>query len=284
MRRATVTRLVGAALLAALTGAPAGAQEVVYQGSLQLASGDYIFTERTSSLFLFNGLGLGAGPLQLSASVPLIYQSTPWISYSGGGVVPSGGTQHSDVHGRLGGGRMGHSSVDDIALADTTTFDEIGLGDPLLHAGLRVSAGAGLLPGVSVTGDLKVPLADVDRGFGTGAWDFAAGVSLSESLGPALLFADVSYWVLGDLPELELKDPVAYSFGLGAPLAGGKLGLLASYLGYTEILEDVDPPSQLSLGLSILLPAGRSVIASAGMGLSDSSPDLTLSFGWRMPL
>lgn len=255
------------------------AGQVHYVGSVQFASGDYIFSERTHSAFLFNGISASAGRLGLTLSVPLILQNTPWITYGGVTPIPSGGTEHSELSRQMGG-RHAHEAV---TLVDTTAYQDFGIGDFLAHADFRLWNEGAILPTLRITADVKVPIADVDRGFGTGEWDYSAGVALSKSLGRTMLFTDLAYWVFGDLPELELKDPLAYSFGLGHVLPGGRVGLLASVFGYTRILQGVDPPAQVSLGLSYLLGNGRSLIGSAALGLSESSPDIAFSCGWRLP-
>jgi hypothetical protein len=95
--------------------------------------------------------------------------------------------------------------------------------------------------------------------------------------------ADVSYWVLGDMPDLELRDPVSYALAVGHPLSE-RIGLLVSIFGYSRIIEGTDPPTQLSLGLSYLMGQKRSFTGSAAFGLTDSSPDVSVSLGWRLSL
>ncbi len=122
----------GVALAILAAAPPTSSQSLEYSGSLQVSSGDYIFTQRTTSLLLFSGLSAAAGPFRLAASVPFIYQSTPFVSYTTGVLVPSGGPEHSDVSGRMGGGgRMGRSGGDvgEITLADTSVADDVGVGD-----------------------------------------------------------------------------------------------------------------------------------------------------------
>jgi len=280
MRRSLPAVAAGALWGALAAAVPATGQEVAYNGSVQYATGDYIFSERTHSVFFFNGLALSAGRLRISASVPVILQSTPWVSYTGGGVLPSGGPEHEVVRRGMGGRR----DREPVVLPDTASFEELGVGDPVAHAEIELLPDRGALPALRLTGDVKFPLADVDRGFGTGEWDYAGGVSLSKVIGGTLVFGNVTYWVLGDLPDLRLKDPIAYSLGVGRPLPGGRVGVLLTFSGYTEVLDDVAPPAQLSLGVSYLLSGGRSVIGSASFGLSETSPDLSLSVGWHLPL
>lgn len=262
--------MVGMAFAISTTATVILGQEVTYNGSLQFATGNYIFSERTNSVYLFSGLSVSTGRLQVSANIPVIMQSKPWVSYSGVGQIPSGDKQHEDGRG--------------VTLPDTTQYDEIGLGDPLLHAGVEVLKAGKVFPSVHLVAEFKPPLANADRGFGTGEPDYGAGMSLAKAVGRNFAFVDITYWVLGDLPDLELKDPVAYSVAVGRPLANGKYSVLVSFSGYTEILNDVDPPAQVGIGLTYRLDSGPSLTGSLAFGVTDSNPDFSVAFGWDIGL
>lgn len=263
--------LAGVAVAALATAAPATAQRFDYSGSVQYATGEYFLTERSNSVFLLNGLGMSLGRLRVSGSVPFILQSSPWITYTTFGSGTTG----------MGGSVDGTSTE---LRADTATQQQVGLGDPMFYAGLEVVRSRAGMLSVRVSGSVKAPLGDVERGFSTGQWDYAAGLALSGVLGGTLLFADVAYWVFGDPPGLEYIDPIAYSFGVGRPFANGKLGLMASVFGYTEVIEGATPPVQASLGLSYLVDFRRSLMGTVSFGLTDSSPDIAVSVGWSLAL
>lgn len=263
---------------ALLAVAPAASAQVAYHGSIQYATGTYFFTERTNSVYLFSGLSASFRPATFGASVPLILQDTPWISYGGGGLVASGGAEHDSVGGRMSG-RRGR-----LALPDTASFAELAVGDPVGRLDVKLWDERGALPAVRAVAVAKAPLADVDRGFGTGEWDYGGGLSLAKAAGRIFLFADATYWVWGDMPGLELKDAVAYGFSVGVPLGGLRWGLFGSVSGSTAVVEGVDPPVQVGLGLTRALESGRSLSANAAVGLTESSPDVTLSLGWMLPL
>ena len=274
--RMTHGRLIAAAgilawILAAF--ASADAAELSYTGSLQFATGNYIFTERSTGLYLFNGVTVQRSPVRLSASIPVIFQNNPWITYTGSGLLPSGGTRDigEDTRGRT-------------RLPDTTDYVDLGLGDMFIRGDLELLETAGARPGLQLSGSVKVPVADVETGFGTGEWDFGAGLSTSMSAGGFLLMADAMYWFLGDMPGLVLEDALSYGASMGRIFSGGRYGLIASFLGYTQTIEDVDPPLQLSLGFTYLDSAGRSFNGTCSAGLSESAPDIGISFGWQMPL
>ena len=276
VHRVTLAAAAAGAILVALAARPAAGGTLSYTGSLQMARGTYIFTQPTSGYFLFNGLTYSSGAFTLAATLPVIYQSTPYVSYTGIGVLPSGGSESSSVNQRQG--------REPVLVPEVVEFNQYGIGDPVLTAGLTLVKEGRSMPAVHLSGTVKAPLANVDRGFGTGEWDYSAGIGMSKRFGQTFLFADVNYWILGDLPELELKNAWSYALSLGHALAGGKFALMASYSGITEVIAGVAPPSSLGLGLSIKAGRASSVMLNAAFGLSEASPDLSLSLGWSIGL
>lgn len=295
MLRPWIRRFAGwtaAVALCAVAALPTQGQTALnYSGSVQYATGSYIFAERTHSVYLFNGLDLSHGRLQASVSVPIIYQSSPWVSYTVGGGVPSGGPQQGTVGGHgPGGGPGGGSGAgrrrggDPIVLPDTATYDDIGVGDPSLRVDLTLLRGT-TGPTVRLAGSAKAPIADVNRGFGTGAWDTGFGLSLSQRLGHWFLFGEALHWWLGDMDDLTLQNAVSYSASIGRAFQDGRLGALASVSGYTEIIDTAAPPLQTALGLSYQFGGGAySLNATVSAGLSESMPDVSMSLGWRVAL
>ncbi len=89
--------------------------------------------------------------------------------------------------------------------------------------------------------------------------------------------------MLGDLPDLELQNPVAYGLSVGRPLSR-TLAAMVSVSGYSEIVDGTDPPAQVGLGLSYRIGGRRSLSGLAAFGFTESSSDISLSFGWRMGL
>ena len=251
----------------------AGEADIAYTGSLQFATGDYIFTERSTGLYFFNGITARRSPFSLSASIPIILQNTPWITYTGSGLLPSGGTRETeeDTRGR-------------VRLPDTTDHADLGLGDMFLRGGLEVLPMRGIRPGLQISGSVKVPFADPYEGFGTGEWDAGLGLSTSITAGGFLLLAEGVYWFLGDMPGLVLEDALAYSVSVGRPFSGGRIGLIAAFFGYTRTVEEIDPPMQASLGFTYLRASGSSISGTCAAGLTDSAPELSVSLGWQVPL
>lgn len=276
--------LVAAVCATAATGA-APAQAVSWTGAVQGSSGDYGFGERTSSLSITNGLTLSAGRLRVSASLPLIMQSNPWVTQVGAGRFPYGGPRHgaSDSvsmhagpgHGGGGGGPAG---------ADTGSFDTIGIGDPLMFATLELARTARGNVSLSATTGVKAPVGSVSQGFSTGEWDYGGGLALSAGSGRALLLLDAMYWKLGDMPGLELRDGVSYGATVGTFVGRRRVSLLASILGSSRVTDAASAPVQLGVAVGYLSSARRSVNVGIYAGLTQSAPDISLTIGWGVPL
>ena len=276
VERVTLAAAAAGAVLMALAAVPAAGGTLSYTGSLQMARGTYIFTQPTSAYFFFNGLTFSSGAFTLAATIPVIYQSTPYVSYTGVGILPSGGSESTSVNQRQG--------REPVLVPEVVQFSQYGIGDPVLSVGLTVVKESRSTPAVHLSGQIKAPVADVERGFGTGEWDYGGGLGLSKRLGNVFLFADVNYWVLGDLADLELRNALSYALSVGHAFAGGRLALMASYSGITEVITGVATPSSLGLGLSVKAGRASSLMLNTAFGLSEASPDLSLSLGWSIGL
>lgn len=312
------TLALGAVLLAP---AAAAGQEVSYSGSLQVSTGEYYFAERTSTAYLMTGLSVDVDRVRFSVDLPVIWQSTPWVSYVPGGGVPTGGTQDGETRDGLGqrdrdtdgtgggdgggtgpGGRASAAAARSagasagpgvrtatvrdgrVVLQDTTQYEDVGVGDPSFRAEVDLlPAGAGVWS-VALGGQVKAPLADPEQGFGSGGWDAGVNLSVARRFGPSFVFGDLGYWALGDMEDLELKNPVAYAAGVGHTAGDGKVGLLASVSGYSTIVEGTDPPVEVGGGLTYFVAPRRSLSLNVSFGLTESSPDVGLAAGWRLGL
>lgn len=293
-------------LSGAFTAGCVQAQGVSYSGSLQYATGSYFFEETTESISFLNGFGWSGETFSVSFSVPFIYQNSPWISYGAAGYIPTGGPQHKAVRdssrkGRGDGNGNGdgrrnmmnsvnegnyyiQESQEDIPLPDTSSYSQSSLGDPSIYANFKLYTSEAKSTTIRLNSGLKLPFADPNSGFGTGEWDFGLGLSVSQRIQKFFLIADAMKWWFGDLPDLELKDPLAYSFGVGRSLAGGDWLINASLTGYTEIIEDFDPPINLGFGLGYFVSDRVSLNSTISFGLSESSSDYSVGLGWNIKL
>lgn len=302
--------LVGAAaaLGSATPGGPAGAQEVEYTGGVQAATGDYLFTERTTSFAFLNGLSLAFGRVRLSATLPLLYQNSTALTYIGGTPVPTGGPDAAAVRDRQGGGRVpmgpgrgsggngpgpnGSRAPAALAAAEEATAQVVAgpgdyqfdLGDPLLQVGVALHQGYGIVRSVGAHALAKAPVADVESGIGTGEWDYGAGATLALGGDRTFVLADASYWVVGDMPDLPLRNTLTYGLSVGRALGSGRWSVTGSLMGATAMIESADPPVSLGLGVAHSSGSARGFTAGVSVGLTESAADVSSYVGWRFRL
>lgn len=263
------------------------AQTIRWQGSTSYSSGTYYFTETTGSFYVSNGLSMEFGRITGSFSVPYVVQSTPWVSYAAAGNLPTGGTQSVEVQrsgmGSGSGGQGGRKQT--VMLTDTTSYSRASFSDPSVSLSANLLNRYSSRTSVYLNAQLKMPLSDPASGYGTGAWDGGAGLSMSQGFGASfMIFTDLMYWWMGDMEELPLNNGLSYGIGIGKLFTAAGWTASLALNGFTEIIDGVDPPLTLSAGAGVRLSEKASLNFNAGTGLSESSSDITVGFGWFVRL
>ena len=94
----------------------------------------------------------------------------------------------------------------------------------------------------------------------------------------------MGYLDIGDPDGITYNNPFTYGIGIGNFFNYGEYSLLLYYSGYSKILDDYDPPQQISLGANYRVSETLilSFIGSAGLG--NLMPDYTTSIGVRIKL
>jgi len=275
------------------------AQGVYYEGGLSLASGTYIFTERTNTVTLLTGLAFQAGPVTLRGTLPAYAQNTTLVAASSAGLVPTGGSSSQAVadsaSSRRGRGGSLHVTRPDFSIVSATDESEApvevppssvtgfgaAVGDPTvgLTAGITPGSGFSLLFGLGA----KVPVNDT-ASFGTGAWDVGASASLSLSLGlTTMVGVSAAYWCIGDAPGLELRDATMLSATV-SHLALSGWGLSASAFSASPVIEGFASSVSVSAGVLRMGSRGRSIGLNVSLGLSETAPDVMVGVTWRFGL
>lgn len=268
------------------------AAQVTYSGAVRTATGTYLFTERTTSVYVLSAVEIARGPFRVSGAVPLIYQSTPWISYLTV-PVPSGGSQSAAVGEQIrkGAGRGSGTVLTGgpttsqgarIVLPVESAVGRTGLGDVIVRASYQVTP-ADATTAVRLHGAYKPGLASATDGFGTGASDYGAGLTVAHLVGRHQLSAAVEAWNLGDMPDLPLNNTLSYRVAYDSYIRSNRWSVSGAFSGWTTILDDVDPPMDISVGVARHFSDTRRTIgATASFGLTDSSPDIAVSLDWRL--
>lgn len=286
-------RLAPALVLVCLVTA-AHAQEAAYEGGLSVATGRYIFTERTTSWALLSGLAVTLGRVSLRATVPVFAQNTTLITGSPTGRVPTGGSSSGAVadsgRDRQGGGRGSSGAMSEAGAVtvargppvstppSATTGYRVVVGDPTAQGTARLIQSGGTTVSTGIT--VKLPITDTTA-FGTGNWDAGAMVSIMQIVSPIVLSADVAYWWFGDMPELELRDGPWGTLSVSGVL--GAWALTASGSVGTATLAGFERPVSLSASVG-RLAGGTLWSFTASVGLTETAPDLSLAASWRIGL
>lgn len=276
--------LCAVAVVAAQLLAPGAlGAEVRYEGGLSGATGKYIFDARTTTLSLSTGLSWRADRFTARVAIPLVLQNSTLVSGTGAGAMPSGGSLSGAVSdsGRDGMGGRRAVARRNIPTPDTSVPGySLALGDPVMAATIRIveSDGGAAAVGAAV----KAPAADSSE-YGTGEWDFGGTASLSRRIGDRFtLGLDASWWKLGDLSDLDFRDPVTGSLSatrLFSTRWGGTLSVTAG----TSALRGYAAP--VALGAA-LVHGGESASwgVNLSVGLTETLPDVAVGVIWSVSL
>ena len=299
----TIPRITTLTGLLVVSLSPLAAQQVHYEGGLSMSSGSYIFTERTTSWVLSNGLAVNAGPFTLRGTVPVYRQNTTLLTSSATGLLPTGGSSSGAVAdsstARQGGGMGGGGgnsqlvaalpsfsetaamAVDpvDVPISSVTGY-RVTLGDPMINVSTILTESG--RTSISASLGAKIPLNDTTN-YGTGKWDVGASLSLSHGVSNSvLLSADFSYWRFGDLPELELRDGLMGAASV-AYLGSNGWGGSGSVMAAKSIVEGFANSYIVSASVTRLAGVGA-LSMNLAAGLSEMAPDFTAGLSWRMAI
>jgi hypothetical protein len=297
--RTFARRVVAAVVVTAAATASAAAQNLTYSGSLGYTTGSYIFSETTRSFALSNRLSLSTSRVRMGVNVPVVYQNTSALAFINGVPVPTGGRDGPLVRQRQPGQnvpmepkRTGHAngmssllasiSADGDSVAGPGSY-QLNLADPVMNLGVELLDGRSVVRSLELVGYAKAPVASIESGVGTEAWDVGGGLTVAAGTGTLLVFADATYWSYGDMPELELRDGFAWGGGIGLSLSE-RISLMASYAGMQRIVPTADAASSIAVAAGYALSPARRLTFGAGFGLTESASDLSLFVGWSAAL
>lgn len=196
--------------------------------------------------------------------------TVPYIEITGNGDV-TGGSSGPIVTNRgraTGAGRSTQS----------------GLGDVILRVSYAIVQETRNAPLIDLTGKIKVPTADEDKGLGTGEFDYTFQVDVSKKFGKITPFGTLGYQLLGESGgAINLND--VFLFSLGATYAASNtlsVGLKYDYREATTA--NSGEKSELSPYAVFKMSKSVSLNLYGIYGLEDGSPDYgagaMLSVSW----
>jgi hypothetical protein len=156
-----------------------------------------------------------------------------------------------------------------------------GIGDVLLIGRyyLYTEREIGLLPSIMLTGRLKAPTADRDRGLGTGEWDEGGGIGLTKLLTDKLIgLADAGYTIIGKPEGVNLRNQWSYDIGLGYYFLPTLMGSVY-YEEARALVPSFQNPRDVFTGLSWKVTQTLRFNIGFVKGLSNAAPDYGASVG-----
>ncbi|HVW22622.1 MAG TPA: hypothetical protein VHC86_15510 [Opitutaceae bacterium] len=112
------------------------------------------------------------------------------------------------------------AAVNGIEIIRPTAQAESGLGDTMVSGSWKVLHEAGQLQ-VALTGKVKLPTADYNKGLGTGASDYTLQLDLLQTFGTVTPFGSVGYRWLGSHGVYQLTDGAFFDAGAAFKVEDG---------------------------------------------------------------
>lgn len=252
----TIHKQLGLALLLAVSSANVIADEGqwAFSTGIDFSNGDYggdpIDTDIT---FIPFTTSYQTGQWKLKATIP-------WVRIIGPGTVVGAGD---------GGVVLGNGSN------QLTRTNESGLGDIWLSATYETQFIPPELFYLDLTGKIKLPTADEDKGLGTGETDYTLQTDVFKPLGQFTPFATVAYKIKGDPSGVDL-DNVFYLSG-GSDFKVSDTSNIGASLDYQEAsTSSSDDALDLFAYLNQKINTNWSYTFYGYKGLEDGSPDYGL--------
>jgi len=150
---------------------------------------------------------------------------------------------------------------------------ESGLGDITASFTWFAYPGTETLPIVDVTGRVKLPTADEDRGLGTGEFDWALETDLIKAVNKHSLFFTVGYKIFGDPDNVEIDNVFYGSIG-DSYRVDRKRSFGAFYDVREATSEFTEGVSELTGFFSYRMNEKWRLMTYVVKGFSDGSPDI----------
>lgn len=211
--------------------------------------GDYRTGQKIRRLSVPTTVRVGAGRLEITATVPYTRLDGPANVVAGGGL-------------------LGLPVIVDPTRPTTGRNRREGLGDVTAGASYQVPTS---VVDLKASGEVKLPTAS--RKLGTGKTDYSVAAQASKTIGAVTPFFGVGYTMPGDLEGYSLRNSLSLTGGMAATLGARTRGFL-SYSRGQSVNADLPDGQQVTAGVNTTLSDRVSVGAYGAAGLSKGSPDL----------
>ena len=177
------------------------------------------------------------------------------------------------------GGNNHQDPITEIIEIEETIYPdpEYGIGDIYLYGNAKLLGKTHKFSGVFLNSQIKIPIANIEKGLGTGEYDYGLNLLLKKSLKSFNLFSDIGFLVIGDSEDFTYNDPLTWGAGIGKSFRNGRYSTSVYYQQYSKIFDAYEPPRQISLGINYRLNKGI-ILSLAGIkGFSEISPNVGLN-------
>lgn len=173
---------------------------------------------------------------------------------------------------RISGASNVISGIGAVSKANDSVRTTSGWGDVSLSATKALWFDAKAKMGLDVTGKVKLGTADSAKGLGTGENDYWVLADAYKNIGSITYLGGVGYGVLGDSPQLKLKNVISANIG-----AAYKVNEMASigalFDARTRSSDTGSAQRELTAFYMLKLGGGYKLQAYALKGFADGSPD-----------
>lgn len=287
---ASKSLLAGAvvAVLAQCNTASAADARVQASSGVQYSDGKYGETTSTSAIVAPFSIRASFGSWSIRASVPYVTVDGPADvseiidDSSGRGSSSGSGSSGSGSGSGRGGGGGGDDDDDDGNGAFVNDRSESGIGDASIALSYSFDAIADSPAYLDLTGRVRLPTGDQDKGLGVGATDYVALTELGWDGDAGGVFASAGRRFLGDADDFERVD--GWQASAGGWVNVGDSAVIGAYYDWrNSSVRDGEDPSSVEAYVSWRLNDAWKIELNGGVGLSDASADYTagLTLIWR---
>ncbi|MDO8550517.1 MAG: hypothetical protein Q7S39_10265 [Ignavibacteria bacterium] len=249
--------------------------------SFQVTGGGYIYNEYSTLYLLYGGIRYQNNNLTLYGYIPVVAQNNPGFTQSGMMIIPTG-RENKGEGGNMNEGNMHgeNNSMNQTSMMNS----QISLGDFYLYGSYLLLNEIDHSMDLFINPNIKFPTASGSSEIGTGRFDYGLSMNVRKSIESFIILAEAGFIKLGDPSGIDYKDPFTYGIGLGKFISQSGSSVLLYYYSYTRILDNYEPPSQVSLGLNFKLDSTKALSFIGSKGLSSYSPDFSISAGFNFDL
>lgn len=245
--------------------------------SVQATGGGFIYNDYSSLYLLYCGLRYQTDDWSVYGYIPLVAQNNSAFTQSGMMILPTGSGVIKDSHEahHAGGSPMTGMSMVNL---------DYSLGDLFVYGSYRLLNEYDNPVELSITPGIKFPTAVGGSRVGTGKFDYSISAAARKSVETFVFLADAGFIKFGDPAGINYNNPFTYGIGLGKFISDSGNNILLYFNSYTKILDDYDPPRQLSLGFNFNLWHSMILSLIGSKGFGNYSPEFTASVGISLGL